>query len=80
MNGQVNAIVVEMWYDKVSYPELRSLAQEAYDDWQPDTVLIEKKASGQSLLQDLRMGGITQYWHTRQIETRLQEHIVVLHY
>jgi phage terminase large subunit-like protein len=47
-----------MWYDKVTYPELRKLAQEAYDDWQPDTVLIEKKASGQSLLQDLRMGGI----------------------
>ena len=57
-NGQVNAIVVEMWYDRVSYPELRKLAQEAYDDWQPDTVLIEKKASGQSLLQDLRMAGI----------------------
>ena len=58
MNGQVNAIVVEMWYDRVTYPELRKLAQDAYDEWQPDTVLIEKKASGQSLLQDLRMGGI----------------------
>ena len=58
MNGQVNAIVVEMWYDRVTYPELRKLAQEAFDEWQPDTVLIEKKASGQSLLQDLRMGGI----------------------
>ena len=29
MNGQVNAIVVEMWYDKVNYPELRRIAQEA---------------------------------------------------
>ena len=47
-----------MWYDRVPYPELRTLAQEAYDEWQPDAVLIEKKASGQSLLQDLRMAGV----------------------
>jgi len=52
------AIVLEAWYDKVSYPELRKLAQEAHDDWEPDAVLIEKKASGQSLLQDLRMAGV----------------------
>jgi len=51
-------IVLEAWWDKVNYPELRKLAQEAYDDWQPDAVLIEKKASGQSLLQDLRMAGV----------------------
>jgi hypothetical protein len=43
-NGQVNAIVVEMWYDRVTYPELRKLAQEAYNEWQPDAVLIEKKS------------------------------------
>mgnify|MGYP003124914944 FL=1 len=57
-NGQVNAIVIEMWYDRVTYPELRKLAQESYEEWQPDAVLIEKKASGQSLLQDLRMAGV----------------------
>jgi predicted phage terminase large subunit-like protein len=57
-DGQVNAIVIEMWYDRVTYPQLRKLAQESYDDWQPDAVLIEKKASGQSLLQDLRMAGV----------------------
>ena len=51
-------IVLEAWWDKVSYPELRKLAQEAYNDWEPDAVLIEKKASGQSLLQDLRMAGV----------------------
>jgi predicted phage terminase large subunit-like protein len=56
--GAMCAIVLEAWYDKVSYPELRRIAQESYDDWEPDAVLIEKKASGQSLLQDLRMAGI----------------------
>jgi predicted phage terminase large subunit-like protein len=52
------AIVLECWFDKVSYPELRKIAQESYEEWQPDAVLIEKKASGQSLLQDLRMAGV----------------------
>jgi len=51
-------IVLDMWYDKVNYPELRKLAQEAYDDWEPDAVLIEKKASGASLIADLRMAGV----------------------
>jgi len=57
-HGQVNAIVLDMWYDRVTYPELRAIAQEAYYEFEPDAVLIEKKASGQSLLQDLRMAGI----------------------
>jgi len=57
-HGQVNAIVLDMWYDRVTYPELRAIAQEAYNEYEPDAVLIEKKASGQSLLQDLRMAGI----------------------
>jgi predicted phage terminase large subunit-like protein len=56
--GVMCAIVLEMWYGRVGYPELRKLAQEAYHDFEPDTVLIEKKASGQSLIQDLRIAGI----------------------
>ncbi len=72
MNGQINAMVLEMWYDRVSYPELRKLAQEAYYDWEPDAVLIEKKASGQSLLQDLRMAGVPvlEYMPDRDKEAR----------
>jgi len=54
----MNAIVLEMWYDRVTYPELRKLAQDSYEEYQPDAVLIEKKASGQSLLQDLRIAGV----------------------
>jgi predicted phage terminase large subunit-like protein len=56
--GATCAIVLEAWWDKVSYPDLRRLAQDAYEEWEPDAVLIEKKASGQSLLQDLRMAGV----------------------
>ena len=57
-HGQINAIVLDMWYDRVTYPELRRIAKESYDDFEPDAVLIEKKASGQSLIQDLRMAGV----------------------
>jgi len=57
-DGMMNIMVLDMWYDRVSYPDLRRIAQDSYEEWEPDAVLIEKKASGQSLLQDLRMAGI----------------------
>ena len=71
-NGQMNAIVIDMWYDRVTYPELRRIAQEAYYDFEPDAVMIEKKASGQSLLQDLRIAGIPviEYMPDRDKEAR----------
>ncbi len=40
------------------YPDLRARALEKYEKTQPDAVLVEKKASGQSLIQDLRLAGI----------------------
>ena len=42
LRGQVNVIVLEMWYDRVTYPQLRKLAQEAYYDYGPDAVMIEE--------------------------------------
>ena len=53
-------------------PEQRRIAQEAYEDYEPDAVLIEKKASGQSLLQDLRIAGIPviEYMPDRDKEAR----------
>ncbi|MDE0784342.1 MAG: hypothetical protein OSB34_14335, partial [Planktomarina sp.] len=51
-------IVLDMWYDRVNFPELLKLAQASYDEWTPDAVLIEKKASGASLIQSLRMAGV----------------------
>lgn len=40
------------------FPELRKRTSDLYQFYQPDMVLIEKKASGQSLIQELRMMGI----------------------
>ena len=40
------------------YPTLRTKAVSKYEEHKPDSILIEKKASGQSLIQDLRMTGL----------------------
>lgn len=39
---------------RLEYPELKRCILQLAKDWQADTVLMEDKASGQSLLQDLR--------------------------
>lgn len=40
------------------FPELRKRTMDLYRFYQPDAILIEKKASGQSLIQDLRSMGV----------------------
>tara|TARA_R100000664_G_scaffold11944_1_gene19232 strand:- start:17097 stop:18377 length:1281 start_codon:yes stop_codon:yes gene_type:complete len=72
--GQINAIVLDMWYDRVIYPELRKIAQESYDEYEPDAVLIEKKASGQSLIQDLRMAGVPVIAYTPDRDKQARAH------
>jgi predicted phage terminase large subunit-like protein len=46
--------VVDCWRAKVEFPELKRVASDLYAKWKPSAVLIEDKASGQSLLQELR--------------------------
>jgi predicted phage terminase large subunit-like protein len=53
-----NAVLLEHWEDKVQFPVLKRQAKDAFDLYQPDLVLIEKKASGHSLLQELRRGSL----------------------
>jgi len=43
---------------RYEYPELRKIAQKLYNENRPDVVMIEKKASGQSLIQDMRRSGL----------------------
>ncbi len=43
---------------RCDFPELKRLAQEEYRYWKPDCVLIEAKASGTPLTQELRRMGI----------------------
>jgi predicted phage terminase large subunit-like protein len=43
-----------VWRARVAYPELKRVVEEFADTWRPDAVLVEEKASGQSLVQSLR--------------------------
>jgi len=49
-----NLILLSNVFGKFEYPELRRLAQDMYKEYNPDVCVIEKKASGQSLIQDMR--------------------------
>ena len=53
-----NAILLNQIRGRWSYPDLRRRAQEQNKQFRPDRVIVEAKASGQSLIQDLRLNGI----------------------
>jgi predicted phage terminase large subunit-like protein len=46
--------VLDVWRGRVEYPDLQRMAVQQYEKWKPTRVLIEDKASGQSLVQSLR--------------------------
>lgn len=46
--------LMDVYCERLEYPALKRAAASLYEKWLPDAVLIEDKASGQSLIQDLR--------------------------
>ena len=55
---QANIILLNAFRDRMEFPELKRVAIEEYKEWQPDGVIIEKKASGAPLIYELRAMGI----------------------
>lgn len=53
-----NAILLNQVRGRWSYPELRRQAREQYEAFRPDRIIVEQKASGQSLIQDLRLNNL----------------------
>jgi predicted phage terminase large subunit-like protein len=53
-----NMILLGSKRGRYEYPDLRRIAQEQYKTHKPDICLVEKKASGQSLIQDMRRSGL----------------------
>jgi len=51
-------ILLDSLKGRYEFPELRRMAKEQYDYWQPETVLVEAKASGLPLTYELRAMGI----------------------
>jgi predicted phage terminase large subunit-like protein len=67
-----NLILLGSVKERLEYPDLRRVSQEEYRKHRPDLVIVEKKASGQSLIQDLRRNGlpILEYTPDRDKVTR----------
>jgi predicted phage terminase large subunit-like protein len=53
-----NIILLDVTKGRWDFPELKRIAKDQYDRWQPDNVLIEAKATGITLQQELRRMGI----------------------
>ncbi len=52
--GQRGYYFLDIFRARMEYPDLLTSAKALYQQYQPTIVLIENKASGQSLIQDLR--------------------------
>ena len=53
-----NVILLNKVKGKYEFPELKAMAHEQYEEWQPDSVIVEAKASGQPLIDEMRRSGI----------------------
>lgn len=54
-----NIILLDSFKDRLEFPELKAKAYEKYMEYEPDSCLIEKKAAGAPLIQELRRMGIS---------------------
>lgn len=52
--GRKGYYILDLWYGRPTFPELTDQAKTEYAKWVPDTVQVEDKASGISLIQQLR--------------------------
>ena len=57
-DGPPQMLLLDAIKERYEFPELRRVAKEQYDYWQPETVLVEAKASGLPLTYELRNMGI----------------------
>jgi predicted phage terminase large subunit-like protein len=55
---QANIILLNAFRERMEFPRLKQVAVEQYQDWAPDSVIIEKKASGAPLIYEMRAMGI----------------------
>lgn len=46
--------LIDLWRGRVEFPELKKTVVKLFNDYKPNEVLIEDKASGQSLIQELQ--------------------------
>jgi len=56
--AQANLILLNAFRRRMEFPELKKVAIEEYEEWEPDSVIIEKKATGAPLIYEMRAMGI----------------------
>ena len=57
-NYKDNIILLDCQKDRWEFPQLKKIAFQQYKYWDPDTIVVEAKASGMPLIQELRQKGI----------------------
>jgi len=64
---QPNIILLNAFRERMEFPRLKQVAIDQYKEWEPDGLIIEKKASGAPLIYELRAMGlpVQEYTPTR---------------
>ena len=55
---QDHIILLDAWTGRKEFPDLKKFCLEYYAEWEPDSVIVEKKAAGAPLIQELRRVGV----------------------
>ena len=55
---QANIILLNAFRDRLEFPSLKKKAIEEFREWDPDSIIIEKKATGAPLIYEMRSMGI----------------------
>jgi predicted phage terminase large subunit-like protein len=53
-----NIILLDAFKQRMEFPELKKMALELWQEWQPDTLIVEKRAAGAPLIYEMRKMGI----------------------
>ena len=56
--GEHHIILLNSIKKRLEFPELKTLALEEYDDWEPDSFIVEKKSAGTAIYQEMRRMGL----------------------
>ena len=57
-NDTPQVILLDAFKDRMTFPDLKQTALKHYKEWEPDAFIVEKKAAGAPLIQELRNMGI----------------------
>ena len=57
-NLRSNIILLDAYKERLEFPELKAKAFELYKEWDPDTLIVEKRAAGAPLIYEMRKMGI----------------------